>query len=90
MANESDYRKLKESIIFKQKNIDKLLKRFSKNVEEISRMKSGSMAIINQITTISKQRIYTPKKAEDFLYSVSLSDTALNKINEKLKEKYIF
>ena len=58
-----------------------------RNLKEIEKLKSGSMAVINQITAISKQRIYTPKKSEDFLDGVSLSNTALEKINEKLKEK---
>ncbi len=55
---------------------------------EIAKMKSGSMAVMNQITTISKQRIFTPKKSEDFLYGVSLSKPAMEKINLKLIELY--
>ncbi len=48
------------------------------------------MAVVNQITTVSKQRIYTPKRSEDFLYGISLSPAAMDKINEKIKELYIF
>lgn len=61
-----------------------------RNKNEISRLKKGSMAIVNQVTTISKQRIYTPKRSEDFLYGISLSASAMNKINDRLKELYIF
>lgn len=60
------------------------------NQTEIDKMKSGSMAITNQITTISKQRIYKPKRSTDFLYGISLSTSAMEKINEKLKELYLF
>lgn len=38
----------------------------------------------------SKQRIYVSKRREDFLYDVSLSAAAMDKINEKLKERYIY
>lgn len=48
------------------------------------------MAIVNQITTISKQRIYTPKRSEDFLDGISLSAPAMEKINEKIKSLYLF
>ena len=63
-----------------------LLKKYAK---EISRMKDGSMAIVNQITTVSKQRIYVPKKSTDFLYNIKLSPTAMDKINDKIKSMYI-
>ena len=58
--------------------------------KEIERMKHGSMALVNQLTTISKQRIYIPKKSTDFLYGITLSSSAMDKINTKLKELYIF
>lgn len=57
---------------------------------ELHRMKSGSIAKIEQITTVSKQRIYNPKKNTDVLSGIRFSDAAMNKINEKLKELYIF
>lgn len=74
----------------KQEHLNKLIKNLNNNSNELQKMKSGSMAIINQITTISKQRIYTPKKSEDFLYNVSLSDTAMDKINEKIISRIIY
>ena len=61
-----------------------------RNELEIEKMKLGSMAIVNQITTISKQRIYIPKKSTDFLYGISLSESAMNKINDKVKSLYLF
>lgn len=84
---------IQETLLMLNDKIDRLekasnhLKRYTK---EIERMKSGSQAIMNQIITVSKQRIYVPKRSEDFLYGVSLSPSAMDKINEKLKERFIF
>ena len=57
---------------------------------ELHRMKEGSIAKIEQITTISKQRIYDPRKSADVLSGIRFSDAAMDKINEKIKELYIF
>lgn len=56
---------------------------------ELSQMKKGSIALINQITTISKQRIYNPKKDFDILSGIKLSNEKMNLIDEKLKKFYI-
>lgn len=58
--------------------------------KEISLMKQGSIARIEQITTISKMRIWIPKKRNDVLSNVSFSENAMKKINNKLKELYLF
>ena len=70
--------------------LEKASNHLTQYTQEIERMKSGSQAIMNQIITVSKQRIYVPKRSEDFLYGVSLSPSAMDKINEKLKERFIF
>lgn len=57
---------------------------------EISRMKQGSIALVNQVTTVSKIRIYDPRNIKGVLAGVSLSKENMEKINEKLKELYIF
>ena len=57
---------------------------------ELHRMKDGSIAKIEQVTTISKQRIFDPRKSADVLSGIRFSDAAMDKINEKLKELYIF
>ena len=74
----------------KEAELTKRLNILERNETEIENMKQGSMAVTNQITTISKQRIYTPKKSTDFLYGVSLSSTAMDKINEKLSTLFMF
>ena len=57
---------------------------------ELHRMKDGSIAKIEQVTTISKQRIFDPRKSADALSGIRFSDAAMDKINENLKELYIF
>ena len=56
---------------------------------ELSQKKKGTIALINQITTISKQRIYNPKKELDILSGIRLSDEKMALIDEKIKKLYI-
>lgn len=57
---------------------------------EIILMKQGSIARIEQITSISKMRIYIPRKKSDVLYNISFSENSMKKINEKVKELFVF
>ncbi len=57
---------------------------------EISRMKEGSVALVNQITTISKMRIFDPRNLKGVLSGVSLSEENMEKINQKLQDLYVF
>ena len=57
--------------------------------KEIQKMKYGSIAIINQIRVISKQRIYDPKTEFDILNGIKLSDENLNLIDDKMKKMFI-
>ena len=57
--------------------------------KEVQKMKFGSIAIINQIRVISKQRIYNPKTEFDILSGIKLSDENLNLIDEKIKKMFI-
>lgn len=63
-----------------------LLEKYEK---EIARMKQGSIALMEQITTISKMRIYVPKKSTDILLGISFSPEAMEKINAQLLNLYI-
>lgn len=56
---------------------------------ELNQMKKGSIALINQITTISKQRIYNPKKDMDILSGIKLSNEKMNLIDEKIKKLFL-
>lgn len=57
---------------------------------EIAHMKEGSIALVNQVTTISKIRIYDPKKTSDVLADINISEDGMKKINQKLCELYVF
>lgn len=54
---------------------------------EIEHMKNGSVALISQITTISKQRIYDPINNGGILSKIKLSSESLNKIDTEIKKK---
>lgn len=58
--------------------------------KEISQMKAGSIALVNQITTVSKIRIFDPRNLRGILAGISLSEESMDKINEKVKELYVF
>ena len=58
--------------------------------EEILSLKQGSIAKIQQITTISKMRIYNPKNASDPLYGIKFSEATMDKINDKIKNFFVF
>ena len=62
----------------------------SRKIElELNQMKKGTIALINQITTISKQRIYNPKKDLDILSGVKISNEKMLLIDEKIKKFFI-
>lgn len=65
------------------------LKLLQKIDNELQKMKKGSIAIVSQVTTISKQRIYDPQKTGDILSGLKISDESLDLINDKLKQLYI-
>lgn len=53
--------------------------------KELQKFKKGSIALMEQITTVSKMKIYKPKNENNLLYGIKYSDGALDKINERLK-----
>lgn len=58
----------------------------SKIKSELYKMKDGSIAKIEQITTISKQRIFDLKGSNDVLSGIQFTSAAMDKINERIKE----
>ncbi|MDO4282383.1 MAG: type II toxin-antitoxin system PemK/MazF family toxin [Clostridia bacterium] len=77
LATKSDLEKLK--------GLAQQLEYLSKVNIEIDKMKHGTIALVHQITTISKQRIYKT----DMLKHIKLSNSSLDKIDERIKEMYI-
>lgn len=66
-----------------------LLKEFDKLKKEINKMKKGSIALVSQITTISKLRIFNPKRHQDTLSGIKISPASLDLISEKLSDLFI-
>lgn len=56
---------------------------------EISRMKAGSVALVGQITTISKLRIEDPKDIHGALNGIKLSSSNLELIDEKIRTLFL-
>ena len=77
-----------ERITEEMRNLDKDLKLLKKLKKEITKMRKGSIALVNQITTISKIRIYDPKTNHDILSNVRLSDQKLDSIDAALISQY--
>lgn len=67
-----------------KKELD-LLERMRK---EILKMKSGSIALVNQITTVSKIRIYDPKTDHDILSNIKLSNEKLDLLDEEIRKQF--
>nr|WP_243167950.1 type II toxin-antitoxin system PemK/MazF family toxin [Anaerocolumna cellulosilytica] len=74
----------------KKANLDKEYEIFLRYEREINKLKSGSIALMEQITTISKMRIYTPKNSMDLLYGIKFSNPAMNKINDNIKKLFLY
>lgn len=87
---DSESKQLLQELRNRSKSIQSDINLYKKYVVESNRMKSGSIALVGQITTISKMRIYVPKNSKDILYNISLSPEGMNKINERIKELYLF
>lgn len=69
-------------------NFDKDL-RYAKRIQnELEKMKLGSIALVGQITTVSKMKIYDPKNKYGVLKNVRVSNDSLNRIDEKIKENF--
>ncbi|MFM1581495.1 type II toxin-antitoxin system PemK/MazF family toxin [Helcococcus bovis] len=68
---------------------DKSEKELKYALSEYKKMKNGSIVLLDNITTISKLKIYNPKHKNDLLYGLRLSDDTLNKIDDKIKELFL-
>ena len=77
-----------EEIELKLEDISQKLKFIKLMEAEVRGMKIGSIALVNQVTTISKIRIYDPKRNEDVLSNIKLSNEKLDMIDEVIGENY--
>ncbi|MCM1308418.1 MAG: type II toxin-antitoxin system PemK/MazF family toxin [Butyrivibrio sp.] len=76
----------------KRKNvaIENEKKQLDKIGKEIANMKEGSIALVSQIVTVSKMKIYDPRSARGVLHSIRISTESMEKIDEKMKNLFIF
>jgi hypothetical protein len=51
-------------------------------------MRAGSIALVNQITTISKIRIYDPKTDADILSGIKMSNEKLDLIDREIMKSF--
>lgn len=79
-----------EEIRKKQSLIDDKLAHCKKMISEIEKMKQGSIALIGQITTVSKIRIYDPLYPSDVLSNIRLSPTSMDILDAKIKELFTY
>ncbi|MDE6892680.1 MAG: type II toxin-antitoxin system PemK/MazF family toxin, partial [Lachnospiraceae bacterium] len=87
-TNENILRSDVQTLERQQKEISIQLDYLEKMKTEISKMKQGSIALVNQITTVSKIRIYDPKTTKDMFSGITLSDDGLNKIDQEIIKKF--
>ena len=66
----------------------KELETLKKSKNEISKMKIGSIALISQITTISKIRIMDPKNSNDVLSGIRFSNETMDKIDGAISQLF--
>lgn len=72
-------------------HLEQLCRKYSlleRTRKEISKMKSGSIALVGQIRSISKIRIYDPKTNFDVLSEIKLSNEKLDMIDRELISLY--
>lgn len=86
----NDAAKLKDVWTHKRKHNHEEQESLIKIGTEISQMKEGSIALVNQITTVSKMRIFDPRNLKGVLAGISISEEGMEKINQKVKELYVF
>lgn len=77
-------------LMYKQLNkIEKDIDFCGRIINEIEKMKKGSIALVGQITTVSKIRIYDPKTTRDVLGNIRMSNETLDKIDKAILNMYI-
>ncbi len=72
----------------KIKRVNKKIKSAEDLIKFTYTLKDGSVAMVGQITTISKQRIVNPKTSKDFLLGIKITPEDLNEIDNRIKYLY--
>ena len=78
-----------EKLSHNDQNYIKYTKRKSRHEKELINLQKGSVAIVSQIRTVSKMRIYEPIKAYHSLGNFELDKDKLNQIDTMIKSLFI-
>ena len=65
--------------------LDEKIEYANKFILKIKNMNKDSIVLLNQVTTISKMRLYDPQNNKSILNGIVLSNNTMNKIDEALK-----
>lgn len=84
----AERRAITEALSREVNSLERKVGRCRKMGFEIQKMKHGSIALIGQITTISKLRIYDPMYPSDTLANIRLSADTMDKLDQKLRELF--
>ena len=84
----SNGNQLTDECIQKLEQLNKEIEFAKKMRHEIDKMKRGSIALVNQITTVSKIRIYDPKTDHDILSGIRLSNEKLDQLDNEIVKMY--
>lgn len=87
-AQLAEHRAVTEALMRESVIIERKVTHCEKLHREIQKMKHGSIALIGQITTISKLRIYDPMYPSDTLSNIRLSAGTMDKLDQKLRELF--
>lgn len=60
-----------------------------KQLADVAKMKAGSIALVDQIVTVSKLRIYDPRCSQDTLYGVRLDGDTMDKIDDRIRNLFL-
>lgn len=82
--NKNDINRLNE----RSNNIITNIKELNLCLQRISKLKYGSIALPNQVLTISKMRVRDPISTRDTLYGITLSDSTMEKIKKEFDRIY--
>lgn len=77
-----------EALSRKVKETEKQITYCEKMKKEAGRMKQGSIALVGQITTVSKIRIYDPRYNKDALSKIRVSSDTLDLLDAKIQELF--
>ena len=87
---EQDHHSTMEDLLTRIKKLTEKVQQQQKMRSELDGMKAGSIALVGQITTVSKIRIYDPLYPSDVFANIRLSSASMDKLDQKIKELYTF